>query len=114
MCEKAVRPVPQISDAQLAFPVDVYKLAPAESDIPGAFWDRFSQRNAWVKIAEAIFFGGKRPRLKAKAGVDGAAAVRFIQALLRSYEPKHERKMATVGFLLSEWFDIVADAEAAR
>lgn len=41
----------------------------------------------------------------AKDGVDSTKALRAIKAVLGSWEPKHEHKLAACGFMLSEWFD---------
>lgn len=39
-----------------------------------------------------------------REGVDFMKALRAIRALLRSWEPKHEHKIAGCGFMLNEWF----------
>jgi hypothetical protein len=45
--------------------------------------------------------------IKPKEGVDVDKALRHIQAIMRSYQPKHEHKEAAVAYLLSQWFDDV-------
>src|ERR1700761_6249799 len=39
---------------------------------------------------------------KAKPGVDAPKALAAIRAVLGSFEPKHEHKMAACGYMLSE------------
>jgi len=43
--------------------------------------------------------------LTPKDGVDVKKAMRALKAALGSFEPKHEHKMAAVGYMLSQWFD---------
>jgi hypothetical protein len=44
-------------------------------------------------------------RYVAKPGVDSKKAFVAIRAVLGSFEPKHEHKIAGCGSMLSEWFD---------
>lgn len=48
-----------------------------------------------------------------KDGVDGHKALVAIKAALSSFEPKHEHKTAGCAYMLSEWFDVVTEVEAA-
>lgn len=41
----------------------------------------------------------------ARPGVDKRRALAAIRAILGSFEPKHEHKIAACGFMLSQWFD---------
>lgn len=40
----------------------------------------------------------------AKEGIDETMALRHLQAIQRSFEPKHEHKQACVAYLMSLWF----------
>lgn len=56
-------------------------------------------------VSEWFDFGikGKPP---AKPGVDQNKALRAIAAILRSFDPKHEHKIAGAGYLADQWFDL--------
>src|SRR5688572_22480237 len=41
----------------------------------------------------------------AKEGVNAAKALSAIKAVLGSWSPKHEHKIAACGYMLHEWFD---------
>lgn len=72
---------------------------PAWDEIPDEF-KRHS--NPWCKKASLLFFeGGKLP--KVKDGVDANVAVRHLQTVLGSFDPKHEHKEAGAAYLLSLW-----------
>jgi hypothetical protein len=106
-------PVFDLTDAQVAF-----------STFGGARYLNYYEGQCdlvpreWQKLASTMFFRGAQKadngdwligetRLKVKDGIDPVKAGRCISALLRSFEPKHEEKEATVGFALSKWFDRV-------
>lgn len=104
--------IPNLTDAEVVFG-DVKHLPPYK-DIP----DEFKRRsNPFARIASKLFFEGGRMSefgLTPKDGVDLTQANRALQAVLRSFEPKHEHKAAGAAFMLSEWFDLdPAKAEAA-
>lgn len=96
--------VPDISDAAIVFG-DVKHL-PAWNDIPEDFQ---RDRHPCCDLASKWFASGLDPAaegLVPKPGVDGKKALRAVGAVLRSFEPKHEHKIAGAGYLLSQWFDI--------
>ena len=65
-----------------------------------------SIRNEFTNHASSLFYrgGSLLPEgRKWKPGVDRAAAALAIKAWLCSFEPKHEIKIGTVGFALSQW-----------
>jgi len=100
--------IPEISDIDAAFPVKVP--LPKWEDLPKEFRrDWHNGRNKFTEIASTIFYKGGRLSdfgLTPKDGVDILKAQRAIMACLRSFEPKHEHKIAGVGYMLSEWFDV--------
>lgn len=64
----------------------------------------------WTRHANALLFNGAvaLEALTLKEGVDEEIKIkahRVIAHLLGSYEPKHEEKEATVGWLLSLYYD---------
>lgn len=97
----------EITDVQAAFPAGVMGgLLPYWKETPEEFRDDY---NSWGKIAAKWFYMGlpKGTKLNTKEGVEPGKAIRHLSACLRSFEPKHEEKMAGVAFLMSLWFDSI-------
>lgn len=87
-----------ITDLELAF--GTTKFLPAADEIPKEFW----RGNAYTKLAEAIFFGRPLPdqEILMKEGVEPALLNKAVRSHLQSYEPKHEHKIAGVGYLIQQ------------
>lgn len=106
-----------VSGLDLAFPANVIgRLLPPMADIPPEF---HRHEDPWVRSARAWFFGGvdlAKSTVVPKPGVDRGAALRHLQAVLGSFEPKHEHKEAGAGYLMSLWFERfdVVPAKGAR
>src|SRR5690606_16382260 len=100
-------PIPDISTADTIFGSTKY--LPKMSDIPEEFKHGSEVSNIWLKAQSDWFFGGiKENQLKPKPGVNKSKALRVLQAIQVSFEPKHEHKAAGVAYLLSEWFESYA------
>lgn len=99
-----------ISDGQIVFPVDISHLMPPAEDIPQEFLN-WNTRSEWQKIVSAWLFDGLNNDVEfyAKDGIDASKAFRHVQIILRSYEPKHEYKEATCAYLMSLWFEEIAN-----
>lgn len=68
--------------------------------------DFYGDRNEFTHHVQSLFFrgGSMMPEGRRwKAGIDRDKAARAIKALLASFEPKHEIKVGTVGYALSQW-----------
>lgn len=92
-----------LADVDIVFPTEVSHLLPAYSEVPEEFR---RDRNQWVQLAEEWFYSGlSRLVLTAKPSIDKSAALRHLQAVLGSFEPKHKHKIAGVAYLLSQWFE---------
>lgn len=92
-----------LTDLDAVFPADVIRLMPAWEDIPEAFkkWT-----GPWVELAEKWFSQGlSNVALAAKPGIEHAAALRHLSTIMRSFQPKHEHKIAAVAYLMSQWFE---------
>lgn len=108
-----MRAVPDMSPVDVAFG-NIGHL-PRWSEIPATFRE---ERGPFCQAVQRWFFSGaKREGQRlivgthafiAKEGVKASKAVMALQAVLVSFEPKHEHKIAGCGFLLSEWFDLEA------
>ena len=96
----------EIDDLTLAFPTTVTSLMPNKADIPE---DIIRGRSIWCQVTSDWFFSGLRNvNWRPREGVDQTKALRHIQAILGSWEPKHEDKEAAVAYLLSQWFEDVS------
>lgn len=98
-----------ITDIERAF--GTIRLLPKWEDIPKEFWDG----NLYTQLVDSIFFNTKRPEgaieVKPEFATEEAQANmhRFIEAHLRTWEPKHEHKTAGVGFALSHIFTLTKE-----
>jgi hypothetical protein len=95
-------PVPDFDDMTAVFgaPASAYLSREQLGD------DFYGDRNEFTKHASSVFFQGGRylpEGRRWRVGIDQTKAKRAISALLRSFEPKHEIKIGTVGFALSQW-----------
>lgn len=96
----------EVSDALMAYPaVVVGKYLPMQEDIPKEFW----RDNEWTSLAHDWFFGKIKEDSKfyPKEGIDAEKAFRHCNCILRSYQPKHEHKIAGVAYLMSQFFEKV-------
>lgn len=91
-----------ISDVMFAFPADVTGLLPAENEIPEEYWDA---NNKWHRLAGEIMFDRlSDATITEREDLDRDTTVRHIFAVLRSFQPKHEHKIAGTAFLLSRFY----------
>lgn len=66
----------------------------------------YAMRGRHCDVASALFFGGGKLAdhgLRFRPGIDRVKAFNAIRAMLASFEPKHEIKIGTVGYALSQW-----------
>lgn len=72
----------------------------------------YRDRNRFTKVASSLFFSGgslAQHGLRFKVGIDRGKAMGAIKAWLSSFDPKHEIKIGTVGYALSQWCEEAAD-----
>ncbi len=93
------------------------KHMPAYSTLPAEFQDY--HYNPHCEAVHAWFFGGAARdgdaitfdkhgevlRYVPREGVDANKALRAIKAVLGSFSPKHEHKIAACGYMLDQWFE---------
>jgi hypothetical protein len=104
--KKFDRPTP-MDDITLAFPASVSHLMPAYHTIPEDFREDRGEARPWLRFQSDWFVKG-RPDLgplSPRSGIDLTMALRHLTAIQRSFEPKHEHKMAAVAWLASRWFE---------
>ncbi|MCF6783940.1 hypothetical protein [Stutzerimonas stutzeri] len=86
-----------ITDPEAAF--STHRLLPSWEDIP----DEFKEGNAYTQLAEAIFYGREMPEceIELNEGVEAEKLNRCIRAHIASWWPKHEHKIAGVGYMIA-------------
>lgn len=100
----------EVSDTEIAFGGDIEKLLPNMDDIPQEFHDAFHNgNNKWVRFVSDIFYGqnGEKWEIDTKDDIDVHLAARHIMAILHSFQPKHEHKIAGCAYLLSQFYNDV-------
>ncbi|MBN4867415.1 MULTISPECIES: hypothetical protein [Enterobacterales] len=99
---KTWTPNENITQVILAFgPPDIEKFLPKWDLIP----DEFKQgKNPWIVFIERWFYHGLECPPAAKEGVELKWALAHIVVILKSFDPKHEQKIAGCAYLASLWF----------
>lgn len=94
-----------VSESQIAFPTEALKLMPPYNEIP----DEFTRgRGTWVEFQQDWFYKGLRgATFMPRGGIDKKTALRHLQYIQGSFDPKHEHKEAAVAYLASLWFESV-------
>ncbi len=97
----------KVSKVDIAFGAHpLEKFLPKMEEIPEEFKGYHSP---WSKTVAAWFFNGltkeQAGSLTPKEGIDKGEALGHIQAILGSFEPKHEHKEAGCAYLMSLWFE---------
>jgi hypothetical protein len=111
----------EVSEVFAAFPANVIgEYLPEWDDIPEEFQKGWNHSGGPCSLASALFSGtyltgkvdkpvielvGKKPSFAVKEGVDPSLVWPHLDACLRSFEPKHEHKIAGVGYLISQWIN---------
>lgn len=91
----------KLTRADLAFHASVSRMMPPMSEIG----DYPGRRKNESLVSRWFFTGLKSVKTKPRDGVDETKALAHLQCVLRSFEPKHEHKIAAVAFLIHEWFE---------
>lgn len=95
--------VPEVSDVDIAFGSITH--LPKWEDIPEEFKELHAP-SKWNKLFTKLFYGhGASGEVIPKEGIDPMKAGRVIRAIMVSWAPKHEHKMAGCMYLMSQWFE---------
>lgn len=88
-----------ITDPELVF--GATRLLPEWDDIPEEFK---AGHNLYCKLASCLFYGTELPELEVTMyeGFTPQVLQKCVRAHLVSFAPKHELKMAGVGFMISK------------
>jgi hypothetical protein len=109
MADKTMHYPPKLDDADVVFGGALYM--PRMEDLPEEY--RCERADA-CRVAEHLFFKGGRLSdygYLCREDVDFGDALRAIKAVLGSFQPKHEHKIATVGWMIDKWFARAAGKE---
>jgi hypothetical protein len=95
-----------VNDVTFAFPANVDEYLPKMEDIPQEYCSRNS-KSKWVPLFNILFYGGETDKMwiTSKEGIDAGKAGRHIMCIMKSYQPKHEHKLAGVLYLMDMWFE---------
>ena len=101
-----------VDDITFAFPVHVKKFMPEYGEIPADFRNLNSIGKSgpakWIRFQMDWFGSGfEKLDLAPREGVDPKLAIRHLAIIQKSFEPKHEHKVAAVAYLASLWFEDV-------
>jgi hypothetical protein len=84
------------------------RLLPPEEEIPKEFWGT----NIYTRIADAMFVGHPAPagEIQFHPGFreDGPATFQCVMAHMKSFDPKHEHKIAGVAYMISKIMHVTA------
>lgn len=99
-------PVQEVSDLDIAFPAEVMHLLPPYEAIPEQF---HSLGDPWHRFASDWFvYGLKEVLIEPREGIDTSKALRHLRAIMGSFQPKHEHKIAGCAYLCDLWFKDIA------
>lgn len=96
----------KVDNSDHIFGTHTSRLMPNMDDVPKEF-KGFHANTKQNEIVSKWFFSGLPEGTKfiPKEGIDKNIALRHIGTILRSFEPKHEDKVAACAYLFSLWFD---------
>lgn len=101
-----MRPIPEVTDADMAFPCRHNELLPAWKELTE---EQKRNRDPFSEALQSLFFNGGKLSdhgIRMKDGVDGTKVNRFIQATLGDWGPKHEHKIGGIAHCLADWCEI--------
>jgi len=97
----------KVTDAEVSFSFrDIRGKIPAWESLSSKYWNgtRASER-----LIGKVFYEGlpNGTEFHPREGVDPGDGTRYIAAIMRSFQPRHEHKFAAASFLLEKWFEKV-------
>ena len=102
--ERFEKPV-VVTDLDLAFGGDMKELLPPYDEIPDEF--KVGVGNKWVTLVSRWFSEGLSAGMDLHYDpevTDPGVALSHVNAILLSFAPKHEHKIAGCAYLMSRWF----------
>jgi hypothetical protein len=101
----------QTTGLDIAFgPSNIMEWMPPYKELPEEFR---RERTTWASFVSGWFYRGLAnvDRLKAKPDIVATQALNHVKAVLGSWDPKHEHKMAGCAYLLSLWFEPITQED---
>lgn len=94
-----------ITTVDVAFPTA--KLLPKEDEIPKEFFNG----NIYTEVAENYFYGLNPPKgvIVMKQDITTEEMIRCVDAHIKSFGPRHEHKIAGVGYMISKMCEITPE-----
>lgn len=96
-----------VTGVDQVFGGNIEELLPPRKDIPEEF-SKLGSNNKWVKLANDLYYEGskiKKYECTCRGDMDPNEAIKHIRAIMVSYRPKHEHKIAGCAWLLSLFFE---------
>lgn len=96
----------QLSEVEIVFPTNVTDLMPGHDEIPRDFFFGKNPYNEFISTWFYLGFNKNKQGIRPREGIDHQAAFGHIAAILRSFEPGHNYKIAAAAYLMSQWFEL--------
>jgi hypothetical protein len=98
--------IPEVTDADIAFPTRYRQLLPPMSDLTK---DERAMRGPFCDAVSSIFYSGGKLAdhgITMKPGVDSAKVMRYLRATLGDWGPSQEHKIGGIAHMLAKWCEI--------
>lgn len=111
----SITPAQAASITRLEMAFGTTKLLPPVEAIPASFLCSTGEAKPYLDLVNALFYGLTLPagEIELKDGLSAETLRECVLAHLRSFEPKHEHKMAGVAYMLSLLATLKPVAETA-
>lgn len=97
-----------VTDNDMVWGARTDELLPMWDELPEEF-QKYNY-NKYCSAASSMFFEGlAKSGVTVKPEFNEDEVLRHLLTILRSFQPKHEHKIAGVGYLISKWCDLPAD-----
>lgn len=97
--------IPEITDIEIVFPAGLPELNRFTKEVADTPFRKNWINEPWCDYVQTLFFkGGTYPEVQEGVTKEEYTRLfRYVRALLGSYEPKHEDKIAVIAYLLSQY-----------
>jgi hypothetical protein len=97
----------ELSKLDVVLSTNVSHLMPTKEPDYAEYRENWHRSKSWgSKLFMDMFYRGLTSlALVPKVGIDSDAALKHIRAIMSSWEPKHEDKVASCTFLFEHWFE---------
>jgi len=101
-----------VDSLTLAFPIHIKSYMPTWEEIPEEYrkpvvYNKFGPAK-WLRFQNDWFMNGfEDMKIAPKEGINPQIAIKHLAMIQKSFEPKHQHKVAAVAYLASLWFEDV-------